>query len=82
MSAANYCELIAGMARALVDQPNLVEVAEYEGDQGAAIVELRVAPDDIGKVIGKAGRTAEAMRVVLHAASTKTGQRVHLDILD
>ena len=81
MPATQLSELVASMARALVDQPAQVEVAEYDGD-GSSVVELRVARDDIGKVIGKAGRTAEAMRVVLNAASSKVGRRVHLDILD
>jgi predicted RNA-binding protein YlqC (UPF0109 family) len=75
-------ELVAVMARALVDKPETVEVEEFNSDGGSAVVELRVARDDIGKVIGKAGKTAEAMRVVLSAASAKVGRRVHLDILD
>ncbi|GAC1598143.1 MAG: KH domain-containing protein [Polyangiales bacterium] len=81
MANTQFAELVATMARALVDEPTSVEVAEYDGD-GSSVVELRVARDDIGKVIGKAGRTAEAMRVLLNAASTKVGRRVHLDILD
>ena len=81
MANTQLAELVAVMAKALVDEPASVEVAEYDGD-GSAVVELRVARDDICKVIGKAGRTAEAMRVVLNAASSKVGRRVHLDILD
>jgi predicted RNA-binding protein YlqC (UPF0109 family) len=82
MAQTQLAELIGSMARALVDEPAAVEVAEFEGDGGSSVVELRVARNDIGKVIGKSGRTAEAMRVVLAAASTKVGRRVHLDILD
>lgn len=82
MSSTQLSELVAVMARALVDKPDTVEVEEFQSDGGAAVVELRVARDDIGKVIGKAGKTAEAMRVVLSAASAKVGRRVHLDILD
>lgn len=82
MPSTQLSELVAVMARALVDKPDTVEVEEFNSDNGAAVVELRVARDDIGKVIGKAGKTAEAMRVVLSAASAKVGRRVHLDILD
>jgi predicted RNA-binding protein YlqC (UPF0109 family) len=81
MAGSVFSDLAATLARALVDSPDAVEVAEYESG-GASVVELRVARDDIGKVIGKSGRTAEAMRVLLNAASTKVGRRVHLDILD
>ena len=75
-------ELVAVMAKALVDKPDTVEVEEFSGEGSSAVVELRVAREDIGKVIGKSGKTAEAMRVVLSAASAKLGRRVHLDILD
>jgi hypothetical protein len=81
MPQGRFSDLVASMARALVDEPNAVEVGEFEGN-GSTVVELRVAREDIGKVIGKSGRTAEAMRVLLSAASQKSGRRVHLDILD
>jgi predicted RNA-binding protein YlqC (UPF0109 family) len=74
-------ELISTIARALVDEPDAVEVHEVEGDHNC-LVELRVAKGDIGKVIGKDGRTAQSMRALLSAASTKIGRRAHLDILD
>ena len=74
-------ELVALMARALVDDPNQVAVREVEGGRTPRI-ELTVAPDDIGKVIGKDGRTAQSMRVLLNAAANKVGQRAHLDIVD
>ena len=74
-------ELVATIARALVDDPGGVEVAEVEGDR-SAVLELRVGDGDIGKVIGKDGRTAQSIRTILLAASTKIGRRVHLDIVD
>ncbi len=74
-------ELIATIAQALVDEPEAVDVHEVEGDHNC-LIELKVAKNDIGKVIGKDGRTAQAMRALLSAASTKIGRRAHLDILD
>ena len=74
-------ELISTIAQALVDDPDSVEVREIEGDQNS-LIELRVAKGDIGKVIGKDGRTAQSIRTILLAASTKVGRRVHLDIVD
>ncbi len=74
-------DLIATVAEALVDDPDAVEVDELEDDRGV-IVELRVAQEDIGKVIGKDGRTAQSMRALLNAAAAKQGCRAHLDILD
>lgn len=74
-------DLIATIAEALVDDPDAVEVDELEDDRGV-IVELRVAQEDIGKVIGKDGRTAQSMRALLNAAAAKQGCRAHLDILD
>ena len=74
-------DLIATIAEALVDDPDAVEVEEVDED-GGVTVELRVAPDDSGKVIGKDGRTAQSMRALLNAAAAKQGCRAHLDILD
>ena len=84
MAQTQLSDLVAAMARALVDKPAEVEAGEFDGDNNSSIVvELKVARDEIGKVIGKSGRTAEAMRVVLGAAAQKLGnKRVHLDILD
>ncbi len=73
--------LIETIARALVDDSDAVEVSEVEGEQ-TTVVELKVAKDDIGKVIGKQGRTARAMRTILGAASTKLGKRTVLEILE
>ena len=74
-------ELISTIAEALVDDPDGVEVREIEGDQNS-LIELRVAKGDVGKVIGKEGRTAQSMRTILAAVSTKLGKRAHLDIVD
>jgi uncharacterized protein len=74
-------ELIETIAKALVDDPDAVEVTEIEGEHNL-LIELRVAKDDIGKVIGREGRTAQSMRTILAAASTKLGRRSHLDIVD
>ncbi len=74
-------ELVSYMARALVDDPDGVEVNIIEGEK-STILELKVSPGDIGKVIGKHGRIAKAIRTILGAAATKTGKRVVLEILD
>jgi len=73
--------LIEFMAKALVDNPDLVEVREIEGEQ-SSVIELRVSREDLGKVIGKQGRTARAMRTILSAASTKLRKRAVLDIIE
>ena len=74
-------ELIETIAKALVDDPEAVEVTEIEGEHNL-LIELRVAKDDVGKVIGREGRTAQSMRTILTAVSTKLGRRAHLDIVD
>ena len=74
-------ELIEFMAKALVDNPDQVDVQEIEGEQ-SSVIELRVAREDLGKVIGKQGRTARAMRTILSAASTKLRKRAVLDIIE
>jgi hypothetical protein len=74
-------ELIEFMARALVDNPDQVNVFEIEGEQ-TSVLELRVAKEDLGKVIGKQGRTARAMRLILSAASTKIRKRSVLEIIE
>jgi uncharacterized protein len=77
----SFSELISTIARALVDEPDSVDVQELR-DGNRSTIELRVARGDIGKVIGKDGRTAQSIRTLLMAASIKTGQRAHLDIVD
>ena len=74
-------DLIHFIATALVDKPDEVEVEEFDED-GTTVYELTVAEDDLGKVIGKQGRTARAMRQLLQAASSKQHKRVVLEILE
>jgi predicted RNA-binding protein YlqC (UPF0109 family) len=74
-------ELIEIMAKALVDAPEEVVVAENKGEH-TSVFELRVAKGDVGKVIGKSGRTAGSMRIILAAASTKLKRRSVLEIVD
>jgi len=74
-------ELIKYIAQALVDNPDVVEVTEVTGEQ-TSVIELRVAKEDMGKVIGKHGRTAKAMRTILSAASTKIRKRTVLEIIE
>jgi predicted RNA-binding protein YlqC (UPF0109 family) len=69
------------MAQALVDNPDMVVVSEVVGEQ-TSVLELRVAKEDLGKVIGKQGRTAKAMRTILSAASTKIRKRSVLEIIE
>lgn len=73
--------LIEDIAKALVDDPDNVVVNEVKGES-TSVIELRVAKDDLGKVIGKNGRTARAMRTILSAASTKLRKRAVLEILE
>jgi uncharacterized protein len=73
--------LIEAMAKALVDRPEEVKVSEIEGEK-TTVYELRVSQSDLGKVIGKQGKTARAMRTILGAAGTKIGKRCVLEILE
>lgn len=73
--------LIENIARSLVDNPDSVQVREVEGDQ-ATVLELTVSGEDLGKVIGRQGRTARAMRTILGAASIRAGKRTVLEILE
>ncbi len=73
--------LIEQMVKALVDTPEDVVVAKVEGER-TSVFELRVATSDLGKVIGKQGKTAQAMRTILSAAGTKLGKRYVLEILE
>ena len=74
-------ELIYYIAQALVDNPEQVIVSEVEGNQ-TSVLELKVAKEDLGKVIGKQGRTARAMRTILSAASAKIKKRTVLEIIE
>ena len=74
-------DLIEYIAKALVDHPDQVSVEEVEGNQ-TSVLELKVAKEDLGKVIGKQGRTARAMRTILSAASAKIKKRTVLEIIE
>ena len=74
-------KMIEYMARMLVDLPDQVEVTEVEGEN-TLVIELRVAKEDLGKIIGKQGRTARAVRTVLNGASTKLRRRTVLEIIE
>jgi len=74
-------ELVERMAKALVDKPEDVDVNEIDGEK-TTVYELRVASSDLGKVIGKQGKTARAMRTILSASGTKIGKRCVLEILE
>jgi predicted RNA-binding protein YlqC (UPF0109 family) len=74
-------DLIAYIAKALVDKPEEVSVNEIDGEQ-TSVIELKVAKEDLGKVIGKQGRTARAIRTILGAASTKLRKRAVLEIIE
>ena len=75
-------ELLAFLARTLVDEPGEVSVESFEEDDGTLVLELEVAEDDTGKVIGRGGRTVAALRTVLKAAAVKQERRVLVDVLD
>ncbi len=74
-------ELVSEIAKALVDSPDEVSVNEVQGEQ-VTVLELRVAPSDLGKVIGKQGRTARSIRTLLGAAGMKLNRRFTLEILE
>ncbi len=74
-------ELVRYIAQALVDNPDAVVVSEVEGEQ-TSVIELRVAKEDLGKIIGKHGRTAQSIRTILSAASAKHKKRAVLEIVE
>ena len=75
-------ELLEALARKLVDEPKGVSVAQFEEDDGTIVLELSVADDDYGRIIGRGGRTANALRTVIKAAAVKENCRVLIDIVD
>jgi predicted RNA-binding protein YlqC (UPF0109 family) len=75
-------DLIEFLARALVDSPDDVSVDSFEEDDGTVVFEVRVAEDDVGKVIGRHGRTVNAIRAVVRAATVREGRRVLVDVVD
>ena len=75
-------DLVEYLARSLVDSPDDVSVESYEEDDGSMVFELSVAEDDVGKIIGRGGRTVNALRCVLRACAAKEGRRLLLDVVD
>jgi ribosomal protein S16 len=75
-------DLLEYLARALVDEPDRVEVEGFDEDDGTIVLELHVAEADAGKVIGRGGRTVAALRTVMKAVATRDGQRVLVDVVD
>ena len=75
-------ELLEYLARSLVDQPDEVKVEQFDEDDGTLVLELSVGEDDYGKVIGRGGRTANALRTVVKGAAVKENRRVLVDIVD
>jgi len=74
-------ELVAFIAKSLVDKPDEVEVKETSDDAQSMVIEVKVAPEDMGKIIGKQGRIAKALRTVVKAAATKAGKKVVVEIM-
>ena len=75
-------ELLEFLVRSLVDRPDEVKIEEFEEDDGTVVYELSVADDDYGKVIGRGGRTAQAIRTVIKASAVKDNRRVLIDIVE
>jgi len=75
-------ELLVYLAQLLVDEPDQVEVEQFVEDDGTIVLELSVDPEDYGKIIGRGGRTANALRSVIRAAAVHEGKRVIVDIVD
>jgi predicted RNA-binding protein YlqC (UPF0109 family) len=82
MTSAPMRELLEFLVRGLVDDPDAVEIEEFQEDDGTLVLELSVADDDYGKVIGRGGRTANALRVVVKASAARANRRVLVDIVD
>ncbi len=74
-------ELLAELARRLVDEPDAVRVEQVEGDDGALVLRLHVAEGDVGKVIGRQGRIARALRTIVRAGGPNAGRRLQLEIV-
>jgi predicted RNA-binding protein YlqC (UPF0109 family) len=75
-------DLVEYLAKALVDSPDEVTVESFEEDDGTVVIELHVAEDDVGKVIGRNGRTVNALRTVVRAAAVRQERRVLVDVVD
>jgi uncharacterized protein len=75
-------ELLEDLARRLVDDPSQVRVERSEREDGVTVLRLHVAPDDVGKVIGRKGRIARALRAVVRATAAQSRERIHLEIVE
>ena len=75
-------DLLEFLVRGLVDEPDEVEIEEFEEDDGTLVLELSVGDEDYGKIIGRGGRTANALRVVVKASAARANRRVLVDIVD
>ena len=75
-------ELLLYMAKSLVDDPERVEVREIEGEDGGTTLELHVAPEDMGKLIGRQGRIAREIRTIVKSVAQRTGQKVTVELVD
>jgi predicted RNA-binding protein YlqC (UPF0109 family) len=75
-------DLLEFLARALVDRPDEVSVEGFEEDDGTMVLEIRVAEDDVGKVIGRGGRTVSSLRTVMRAVASRQDERVLVDVVD
>jgi hypothetical protein len=82
MAAQRVKDLLTYLVEGLVDDPDAVSVEQFEEDDGTLVLELAVAPEDYGKIIGRGGRTAQALRTVIRAAGSNGRRRVLLDIVD
>ena len=75
-------DAIEMIVKSLVDDPEAVDVREVEQRNGATLIEVRVSPEDIGKIIGKQGRTAKSVRTILNAVASRTNRKVVLEIIE
>jgi hypothetical protein len=75
-------DLLEFLARALVDRPDEVSVEGFEEDDGTVVLEIRVAEDDVGKIIGRGGRTVSSLRTVMRAVASRKDERVLVDVVD
>lgn len=75
-------ELLDYLVRALVDHPDEVDVESFEEDDGTVVIEIRVHPEDVGRVIGQRGRTIAALRKIIRASSVHAGRRTLVDVID
>ena len=75
-------DLLEFLARALVDKPEQVSVEGFEEDDGTVVLEIRVADDDVGKIIGRGGRTVSSLRTVMRAVASRQDERILVDVVD